>query len=112
MCLVLNWEYIYIYIYFLYPWFGLPAKDIWLYQGKKWKFTRSFPLHQVVKVILFILNGLHLQQKLSHSQTISLGVLSSLIKDSVCSGVQQGLDLDNLNNLCKVRKANNKIFFN
>ena len=59
-------------------------------------------------MILFILNGLHLQQKLSHSQTISLGVLSSLIKDSVCSGVQQGLDLDNLNNLCKVRKANNK----
>ena len=96
-----------IYIYnFLYPWFGLPAKDIRLYHGKKWKCNRSFPLHQVVKVNLFILNGLHLQQKTQpQSQTISLGVLSSLIKDSVFSGVQQGLDLDSLNNLCKVRKS-------
>ena len=107
MCLVLKLPY--MYIIFLYPWFGLPAKDTWLYQGNKWKFTRSFPLHQVVKVILFIINGLHLQKNLSHSQTISLGFLSSLIKDSVCSGVQQGLDLDNLNILCKVIKANTKI---
>ena len=105
MCLVLKLPY--MYINFLYPWFGLPAKDIWLYQGNKWKFTRSFPLHQVVKVILFILNGLHLQTQPQSDH--SLGILSSLIKDSVCSGVQQGLDLDNLNILCKVRKANTKI---
>ena len=35
------------------------------------------------------------------SQTLSLGDLSALIKDSVVSGVQQGLDIDSLKNLCK-----------
>ena len=55
------------------------------------------------KVILFILNGLHLQTQPQSDH--SLGILSSLIKDSVCSGVQQGLDLVSLNILCKVRKS-------
>ena len=41
------------------------------------------------------------------AQTLSLGDLASLIKDSVVTGVQQGLDLESLNNLCKqLEKAN------
>ena len=35
-------------------------------------------------------------------QTLPLGDLSFLIKESVVSGVQQGLGLDAINNLCKV----------
>ena len=58
------------------------------------------------KVILFILNGLHLQQKLSHSLRPFLWEFYlPLLKDSVFSGVQQGLDLVSLNILCKVRKS-------
>ena len=41
------------------------------------------------------------------AQTLSLGDLSSLIKESVVSGVQQGLDLESLNKLCsQLEKAN------
>ena len=43
------------------------------------------------------------------SQTLSLGDLSALIKDSVVSGVQQGLNIDSFNNLCKALENANSI---
>ena len=41
-------------------------------------------------------------------ESFSLRDLSSLIKDSVVSGVQEGLNLNSLNNICKVLENSNK----
>ena len=108
MFYVLGFE-IAIYVYLI---FCIPGLDS---QQKTYGFIREingnspglFPCIRLSR--WFCSFSMDSTSKLSHSQTISLGILSSLIKDSVCSGVQQGLDLDNLNILCKVRKANTKI---